>query len=155
MKLLKTVLAGTALSMSLLALAPGLPGTSAAKKYVSRTDLNCLARNVYHEARGEPLEGQIAVAQVTLNRVKDSRFGSTVCAVVYAPRQFSWTLNKNVRIRDQKAWEASLLIARAVLTNSTPIPDLSALYFHTPQVNPSWNRNKQVVARIGNHIFYS
>lgn len=145
----------TLVSLSLLALAPGLPGGSLAKQYVSRTELTCLARNIYHEARGEPLEGQIAVAQVTINRVKDSRFGNTVCSVVYAPRQFSWTLDRKARVRDLKAWEHSLQIARAVLTQSTPIANFSALYFHTKQVRPRWKHGKRVVAVIGNHIFYS
>lgn len=119
------------------------------------SDIECLARNIYHEARGEPLEGKIAVAQVTVNRVKSRQFQNTVCAVVYAPHQFSWTLDKRKRVRDQRAWQASVQIARAVLTQTIKFPDFHALYFHTPQVNPRWSRDKTVVARIGNHIFYS
>ena len=118
-------------------------------------DVECLAKNIYHEARGEGLQGKIAVAQVTINRVESRQFQSTVCAVVYAPNQFSWTLDKRKRVRDQQAWQASVSIARAVLTQAVRLPDFPALYFHTPQVNPKWNRNKTVVARIGNHIFYS
>lgn len=118
-------------------------------------DIDCLAKNIYHEARGEGLAGKIAVAQVTLNRVRSGLFQPTVCAVVYAPSQFSWTLDKRKRVQDQRAWEASVSIARAVLTQAVRLPDFPALYFHTRQVNPRWNRNKQVVARIGNHIFYS
>lgn len=119
------------------------------------TDVECLAKNIYHEARGESLEGQIAVAQVTLNRVRNPQFDNTVCAVVYAPSQFSWTLDKRKRVRDQKAWRASVNIARAVLTQTVKLPDFPALYFHTRQVNPHWNRSKKVLAKIGSHIFYS
>lgn len=118
-------------------------------------DVECLAKNIYHEARGEGLAGKIAVAQVTVNRVASRQFQNTICGVVYAPRQFSWTLDKRKRVRDQKSWQASVSIARAVLTQAVRLPDFHALYFHTPQVNPRWNRNKIIVARIGNHIFYS
>lgn len=118
-------------------------------------DIECLARNVYHEARGESLEGQIAVAQVTVNRVHSSKFQNTVCGVVYAHRQFSWTLDKRKKVKDSKAWQASLSIARAVLTQSVKLPNFEALYFHTHQVRPRWNRDKRIVAVIGNHIFYS
>lgn len=118
-------------------------------------DIECLARNIYHEARGEPLEGQIAVAQVTVNRVRNHKFHNTVCDVVYAHRQFSWTLEKRKGVKDIKAWQASVSIARAVLTQSVRLPNFNALYFHTHKVSPRWNRTKRVVAIIGNHIFYS
>ena len=119
-----------------------------------KSEIECLAKNIYHEARGEPIEGQIAVAQVTVNRVKSGEFQSNVCRAVYADRQFSWTNTKPKKIKDIKAWEASVIIATAVLTQSIHLPDFKALYFHTKQVKPSWNRNKQLVAIIGNHLFY-
>jgi spore germination cell wall hydrolase CwlJ-like protein len=124
-------------------------------KWASATDIDCLARNIYHEARGESIEGQLAVAQVTVNRVRSGKFQPTVCGVVHAHRQFSWTLDKRKKIKDSKAWQASKVIARAVLTQNIRLPNFEALYFHTHQVKPRWNRNKQVVAVIGNHIFYS
>ena len=120
-----------------------------------KTDIDCLARNVYHEARGEPIEGQIAVAQVTVNRVESGEFQSSICRAVYANRQFSWTNTKPKKIKDIKAWEASVAIATAVLTKSVHLPDFKALYFHTKQVKPYWNRDKRVLAVIGNHIFYA
>lgn len=119
-----------------------------------KSDIECLARNVYHEARGEPLKGQIAVAQVTMNRVTSGEFQSNVCKTVYAHKQFSWT-DKPKKIKDIKAWEASVAVATAVLTKSVHLPDFKALYFHTKQVKPYWNRNKRVLAVIGNHIFYA
>lgn len=122
---------------------------------VKPQELVCLAENIYHEARGEGLQGQIAVAQVTLNRVRSGRFQNTVCKTVYAPSQFSWTLDKRKRVKDSKAWQASLAVARAVLSQSIHLPDFQALYFHTRQVRPSWAKHRQVVAVINNHIFYS
>ena len=124
-------------------------------KYVGFSEVHCLAQNIYHEARGESLEGQLAVAQVTVNRVKSGKFQPTVCGVVHAHRQFSWTLDKRKKVKDSKAWQASLTIARAVLKQGMGLPNFEALYFHTHQVRPRWNREKRVVAVIGNHIFYS
>lgn len=125
------------------------------KDKANQKELVCLARNIYHEARGEPIAGQIAVAQVTINRVRSQEFQSTVCGVVYADRQFSWTNSYPKKILDSKAWRTSLAIAEAVLTKQTTLPNFKALYFHTKQVNPKWNRKKQIVAKIGNHIFYA
>jgi spore germination cell wall hydrolase CwlJ-like protein len=119
----------------------------------SKQDIVCLAKNIYHEARGEPLHGQVAVAQVTINRLRHGKYGNSICDVVYKPRQFSWTQIPQ-RIHDSKAWENSMLVARAALTNSLPASKLSALYFHTRQVNPKWNKHKQIEKVIGNHIFY-
>ncbi len=120
---------------------------------VDKQDLDCLAKNIYHEARGEPIAGQLAVAQVTLNRVQ--KFKHSVCAVVYAHKQFSWTLDKSKQERDKKAWQQSIVIAETVLAKREQPSNFKALYFHTKQVNPKWNRKKQVVAKIGNHIFYA
>ena len=124
-------------------------------KYVGFSEVHCLAQNIYHEARGESFEGQMAVAQVTVNRVRSGKFQPTVCGVVHAHRQFSWTLDKRKKVKDSKAWQASLTIARAVLKQGMGLPNFEALYFHTHQVRPCWNRSKRVVAVIGNHIFYS
>jgi spore germination cell wall hydrolase CwlJ-like protein len=148
---------GIALAGALLSLNLGmasLPITTSLT-HANQTDIACLARNIYHEARGEPIEGQIAVAQVTVNRVQSGEFQSSICKAVYAKRQFSWTLDTSKKIKDRKAWEAAVVIATAVLTKSIHLPDFKALYFHTKQVKPKWNRNKRILAVIGNHIFYA
>lgn len=161
MKTLKIGITALALftSLSLSNLSLDRVGLQPAKpipiSQVPKAEIFCLAKNIYYEARGESIEGQIAVAQVTMNRVASGAFHSTVCGVVYAYKQFSWTLDNTRKIRDRKAWEASVDLAVAVLTRSIPLPNFSALYFHTKQVRPHWNRNKRVVAVIGNHIFYS
>ena len=68
-----------------------LAAGSAAASFGDERDLNCLALNVYHEARNQPIEGQLAVAHVTLNRLDDPSFPSTICEVVFRSRHFSWT----------------------------------------------------------------
>lgn len=118
-------------------------------------DINCLAKNIYHEARGEPFHGQVAVALVTANRLAAGIFGNTICSVVYAHRQFSWTLDKKKTVTDDKAWEASVKIAKAVLSKQVYEPNFKAIYFHATTVKPRWAKTKTFVTRIGNHLFYA
>lgn len=118
-------------------------------------DVACLAKNIYMEARGEPVEGQIAVAQVTLNRLNSGSFGSSICKVIYAKSQFSWTNGNLKKVKNNKEWEASVAVATAVLKGSIHLPSFNALYFHTCQVKPYWAKTKTRVAVIANHIFYT
>lgn len=117
------------------------------------SDITCLAKNIYYEARGEPILGQIAVAKVTVNRLNNGSFGNTICEVVFAKDQFSWTKDSKRKIVDQKAWKAATDIATAILTNTIHL-DLDALYFHANHVKPRWSRYKEKAATIGKHIFY-
>ena len=112
----------------------------------------CLAKNIYHEARGESLAGKLAVAKVTLNRVGHHHFPDTVCGVVYQPRQFSWTRQPQLRVKDLKAWQESLHIARDAIYNGLDEVKLSALYFHSIKIKPNWKRKRE--AKIGSHVFY-
>lgn len=130
-------------------------GELALASTTSPQDVSCLAKNIYHEARGESIEGQVAVAQVTINRLRAGEFGSSICRVVYAHKQFSWTLDKKKKIKDDKAWEISKTVANEVLKGKARLPNFNALYFHTKQVRPKWRREKQIVTTIGNHIFYT
>lgn len=125
--------------------------------------LNCLAQNIYWEARGEPLAGKIAVAQVTLNRAVDERFEDSVCGVVFERTktrikeicQFSWVCSiKNAAAKiDPELYETHKEIARLVLFENVRITHLSdALYFHSDSVRPGWNKNR--IMKIGKHIFY-
>ena len=121
----------------------------------TKSELLCLAKNIYYEARGEPLQGKIAVAQVTLNRVTHrTQFESNICGVVYAKHQFSWTMERHREPRGA-AWHEAQAIAKAVIAGTAHLPDFRALYFHNLTVKPQWNRTKELVARIGNHIFYA
>ena len=121
----------------------------------TKAELLCLAKNIYYEARGEPMHGKIAVAQVTLNRVTHrTEFQSSICGVVYAKHQFSWTMEPHREPRGE-AWREAQAIAKAVVVGTAHLPDFRALYFHNLTVKPQWNRTKELVARIGNHIFYA
>ena len=121
----------------------------------TNAELLCLAKNIYYEARGEPMHGKIAVAQVTLNRVTHrTELQSSICGVVYAKHQFSWTMESHREPRGE-AWREAQAIAKAVIVGTAHLPDFKALYFHNLTVKPRWNQTKELVARIGNHIFYA
>ncbi len=125
--------------------------------------LECLARNIYNEAGNEPFEGKVAVAQVTLNRVEDGRFGKGVCGVVYQRNviyekvicQFSWACMPGVRNRplNSTVYKESEEVAKKVLLENFRLPSLSeAMYYHADYVNPKWGKPK--ITQIGRHIFY-
>lgn len=121
----------------------------------TNAEIMCLAKNIYYEARGEPLHGKIAVAQVTLNRVTHrTQFEASICGVVYAKNQFSWTMEKHREPRGE-AWLEAQALAKAVVIGTAHLPKFKALYFHNLTVKPKWNQTKELVARIGNHIFYA
>lgn len=132
-----------------------LIGVTAMTTSVSMAEDNsliCLAKNIYHEAKGEPLAGKLAVAKVTINRVKSGYFASTICGVVYERGQFSWTTDRRLKVRDKEAWQESVDIARHSLKTGLDDVNLSALYFHNTSVKPRWNKKR--IAKIGNHVFY-
>lgn len=106
-------------------------------------ELTCLMRNIYHEARGESLEGQIAVARVTLNRAAKS----SICKVVYAPYQFSWTL---VKPKDPSKYPYEIFLA-AHLALFTVFP---ATHYHATYVKPKWASKLTKLKQIDNHVFY-
>lgn len=112
----------------------------------------CLAKNIYHEARGEPLAGKLAVAKVTINRVESKQFADTICGVVYERGQFSWTANRSLKVVDRNAWQESLNIARDAVHNGLDEVKLSALYFHSTAIKPK--PAKRRITKIGKHVFY-
>lgn len=114
-------------------------------------ELLCLARAVYFESRGEPLEGQLAVAQAILNRVESGRYPSSICAVIKQPGQFTFRHGRAVKAGE--AWrraQAIALVAAEGMWHEV-VPD--AMSFHASYVSPGW-RDKVKVAKIGRHIFY-
>ncbi len=133
----------------------------------------CLAKNIYFEARNEPFAGQFAVAMVTLNRVYDKQFPDKICDVVYQglhyasghPKrdrcQFSWYCDGKVDdVKNKKAYQKSEYIAdlaiesySAIKTKGLDITE-GARYYHTFEVSPRWSKTFPVVGRIGDHIFY-
>jgi hypothetical protein len=127
-------------------------------KYEMR-EIRCLAMNIYHEARGEPVMGKYAVAQVTLNRVASQRYPNDVCRVVHQrakeTAQFSWTLDDITDIpKESKAWIESIRVAKEVYKQEKTAEIGDALYYHAEYVKPRWASKKDKVAKIGRHIFY-
>jgi len=119
-------------------------------------ELHCLALNIYHEARGENFDGQLAVARVTLNRVRSDLFPDSICEVVWQPSQFSWTHDQRPdKPVNRKAWVGALQVARNALDThheSTPLGNVT--YFHADNVWPHWAEEQVLVTVIGNHLFY-
>jgi spore germination cell wall hydrolase CwlJ-like protein len=111
----------------------------------------CLARAVYFEARGEPLEGQLAVAQAIINRTQSGRYPDTICGVVRQPGQF--TYRHGQPIRQGQPWENAKAIAEIASASLWPEVAPQAISFHATSVRPIW-RDKVRVAQIGRHIFY-
>ena len=131
--------------------------------------LVCLALNIYHEAKNQSFVGQMAVAQVVMNRVHDSRFPHTVCEVVkqgptYSWKkdfpvrnkcQFSWYCDgKSDKVRNKDAWQTATLIAKGVLNGNLDDFVEGSTHYHATYVNPSWASSKTYVTRIDDHKFY-
>jgi len=130
----------------------------------------CLALNLYHEARGEPVIGQIAVSQVVLNRVKDKRYPNTVCGVVRQARysrtsklplrhqcQFSWFCDgKSDKPKAKKLYKKYLNISKAIINSEVPFIDITdgATFYHADYVTPAWAKSKIKTVEIQDHIFY-
>lgn len=130
---------------------------------VNTKDLECLAKNIYFEARGEPKRGQVAVARVVMNRVNHG-FADSPCEVVYQKTrtptrgllcQFSWVCEGKRKLdKTDPAYIAAKDIAYRVLVHDAYRHEVSkrTLFFHSTKVNPNWRYRR--VERIGNHIFY-
>lgn len=121
---------------------------------VGDDNLQCLAGAVYFESKGEPLSGQLAVAEVIINRAKSGRFADDVCSVVKQRGQFSFVRGGRIPSIDgaRAAYRTALAVAKVALGDMWDSPAPKALYFHARRAAPGWGLTK--VASIGNHIFY-
>jgi hypothetical protein len=119
-------------------------------------DMQCLAGAVYFEARGEPLTGQLAVAQVIINRADDPRFPASYCGVVTQPGQFSFMRGTRMpQIRESSAaWARARAIAEIAHNGLWQSEADDAVFFHARYVKPGWSERKQRLAQISTHIFY-
>jgi spore germination cell wall hydrolase CwlJ-like protein len=123
---------------------------------------HCLAMNIYHEARGEPREGRIAVSQVVMNRVADRGYPNDVCAVIRQGGglfrfrcQFSWYCDgRSDRPADPDAWAKSQALAEQILAGQHADPTGGALWYHAEHVSPPWRNAYQAGPKIGRHQFY-
>jgi hypothetical protein len=134
----------------------------------ANTERGCLAQAIYHEARGESEAGQLAVANVIVNRARSGKFPSTLCGVIYQNAnkgryrcQFTFACDgRDDAPAERRAWGRSKELAQQVYAefalgeNVGAVPG-SALYYHTTAVRPSWANTYNAVAEIGSHIFYS
>lgn len=118
-------------------------------------DEDCLARNIYYEAGVEGEKGKYAVAQTTINRLQTGRWGDSICKVVYAKAQFSWTLKKNLHKPTGQAWEDSQWIAHRILRGERAPTLKTALFYHADYVKPKWRDPFAKIQQIGAHIFYA
>lgn len=132
---------------------------------VPSKQIECLARNMYFEAKNEPDEGIKAVGFVTMNRVADESFPKTICEVVHQKVnktcQFSWVClpKKLLVIKDQDAYNRIYEMARVIATSHSSIalydPSKGSLFFHATYVSPSWKAKLKRKVKIGGHIFYT
>jgi len=137
------------------------------RKAEERKQIECLALNIYYEAGNEPMEGKLAVAQVTMNRTHTKGYPGTICAVVYQSTtdlegnkvyQFSWVgEHHEPGSMNYYNWEESKWIAKNVLTKGVAhvtLAKYNVLFYHASYVNPQWTNVKQFVV-IGRHVFYT
>lgn len=117
----------------------------------------CLAMNIYHEARGEPIKGQIAIGTLTMNRAKGEI--KEICPVVYAPKQFSWTSLRKKPYRspprEDKNWQQARKLAKKIVKGELKDVTKGATFFHAYGAKPAWRHTFQRTVVIGNHVFYA
>ena len=126
-------------------------------------EIECLALNIYFEARGEPEAGQLAVGHVVMNRVASARFPGTVCGVIQQGGelrryrcQFSWWCDgRSDKPRNKRLWEKSAELALSVYWGRSEDPTEGALWYHADYVKPYWRKDFERGPKIGRHIFYS
>jgi len=131
--------------------------------------LVCLALNTYHEARDQPFIGQVAVAQVVMNRVIDDRYPDTVCNVVKQGQTYAWNQDYPIRNRCQFSWycdgksdkptdsaayERAMLVSSGVYSGNLDDFVEGATHYHATYVRPEWAASKTRIVQIGQHIFY-
>ena len=124
-------------------------------------ELRCLSEALYFEARGEQIEGQIAVADVIINRKNSNQFPSTICGVVSegAPKrhacQFSYNCDGKLElIHDKKTYRRIVKLASMILNGAFSDVTDGATFFHASEVSPSWSKKFKKTRKIGRHIFY-
>jgi spore germination cell wall hydrolase CwlJ-like protein len=115
---------------------------------------DCLATSVYFESKGEPLKGQLAVAQTIINRTASGHFPSSVCGVVRQPGQFSFVHGGDMPTPSyaSSAWKRAVAIATIAREGLWKQVAPAALFFHARRVSPGWGKIR--VASLGNHIFF-
>ena len=126
------------------------------------TALMCMALNIFFEARSEPIQGQIAVAEVTLNRVASDDYPNTICEVVLQQNsqgcQFSWWCDgKSDSPKEHNSFQTSKSLARLMIDDGQYISVVgkNATHYHTDDIKPYWSDDMVKVEQVGKHIFYA
>ena len=140
----------------------GWPLGALVEKFSAGTALdeeaNCIAVAVYHEARGESVEGQLAVARVIMNRAASGKYPSSWCGTVKQPWQFSFVNPRSGQYpavdQASAAWRKALGVTRLATANAVPVLSTDVLWYHADYVAPSWGRRLTRASKIGTHIFY-
>ena len=119
-------------------------------------EANCIATAVYFEARGEALEGQLAVARVIMNRAASGQYPSSWCSVVKQPSQFSFVRHGQFPTVNtaSAAWSKAQGVTRLAMSNVIPSLSNDVLWYHADYVDPSWGHRLSMAQKIGQHIFY-
>ena len=121
-------------------------------------EANCVAVAVYHEARGESLEGQLAVARVIMNRAASGKYPSSWCGTVKQPWQFSFVNPRSGHYpavdQASASWRKAVGVTRLATANAVPSVSTDVLWYHADYVAPSWGRRLTRASKIGTHIFY-
>jgi hypothetical protein len=125
-------------------------------------EMRCMATAIYFEARDEPIRGQLAVAQVIMNRIRSPFYPKTICGVVYQGErnrtgcQFSFTCTgKHNAVKEKEEWATAVKLAKQVIAGEVWIDEVGyATHYHATYVHPNWRHELDKVAQIGGHIFY-
>ena len=127
----------------------------------SNKQISCLAEALYFEARGEPIKGQLAVGEVILNRVEDTRYPSSICKVINQGTgrrfacQFTYTCDGKLEtVHERQPYEMALKIAKILMTTHDRRLTRGSTHYHSNYVNPRWSKKFERVAKFGRHIFY-
>tara|TARA_R110000765_G_scaffold69994_2_gene135754 strand:+ start:132 stop:545 length:414 start_codon:yes stop_codon:yes gene_type:complete len=129
----------------------------------------CLAMNIYHEARGEPLAGQLAVGYSVMNRVADERYPNTICEVVHQARYNAWDMNNPIKHKCQYSWFCdglpdtpndsramleSIVLSKKIINGTATDISEGATHYHAHYVDPYWAVHMEPVLEVGDHLFY-
>jgi hypothetical protein len=136
-------------------------GALSEKEFRAR-ELRCMATAIYFEARGEPVRGQIAVAQVIMTRVRSDFYPNTICGVVFQGQwnrnscQFSFACDGHTDApKETEQWATALDVAKQVISGKAYLPEIAeATHYHASYVRPDWARQVRRIKQIGIHIFY-
>lgn len=118
----------------------------------------CLATAIFFEGRNQSVDGQMAIAEVILNRTADPQWPDTICGVVNQRKQFSFThdglSDDPTKYIEPNAWKIAQIIANDAMAGLNMI-GLTSTYYHTTAVHPYWLHGLELDGQIGNHLFYS